>query len=75
VVLMRPGSLTHHADMDQRYIELPFVDGSVDSVTFTAPIGPPGTVGSGPTAPLGYYMMFLVTDTGIPSVAQFVRFV
>lgn len=73
VVLMRPGSLTHHTDMDQQYVELPFIDDGL-FVTITAPSGPPGSAGPGPKAPLGYWMLFLVTNTGTPSVAQFVRF-
>lgn len=73
VVLMRPGSLTHHADMDQRYVELPLTDDQEPfHVSFKAPDGPPGT--GQLTAPLGYWMLFVLTNTGVPSVAKFVRF-
>ncbi len=74
VVLMRPGSLTHHADMDQRYVKLEVIGDLTTStvVTFKSPDGPPGAAGV--AAPLGYWMIFLVTNTGVPSVAQFVQF-
>ncbi len=78
VVLMRPGSLTHHADMDQRYVELPLTDGGPPgTVVFNAPDGPPTTPPTPPgylAAPLGYYMIFVLTNTGIPSEAEFVQF-
>jgi hypothetical protein len=80
VVLMRPGSLTHHADMDQRYVQLKIIppdpedDANLNGfVTFETPVGPP-SAGPGVKAPVGHYMIFLVTSTGIPSVAKFVRF-
>ena len=76
VVLIRPGSITHHADMDQRYVELPVVTSTTTTVTVTAPAGPPDpTAPPGSLrAPLGYYMIFLLTNGGIPSVADFVQF-
>ena len=76
VVLIRSGSLTHHADMDQRYVQLPFIEGDVGTVDFQAPDGPPlfGAPTPRLSAPLGFYMIFLVTTTGVPSVAHFVRF-
>jgi hypothetical protein len=76
VVLIRPGSLTHHADMDQRYVELPAYEDPIGYVTFKAPSGPPlyPPPADYLAAPLGYYMLFLTTSQGVPSVAQFVRF-
>jgi hypothetical protein len=72
---MRPGSLTHHADMDQRYISLPITDdGDQSQVIFRVPDGPPLVGVPRLAAPLGFYMIFLVTDGGIPSVAKFVQF-
>jgi PKD repeat protein len=67
VVLIRPGSQTHAFDMDQRLIELPFTRGN-GVLTVTAP--PNGNI-----APPGYYMLFVVSSAGVPSVAPFVRMV
>jgi len=68
VVLIAPGSVTHHSDMHQRYWKMtaqPDPEAS-NSILFTTP--PDAT-----HAPRGYYMMFLVTNGRVPSVAQFVR--
>jgi hypothetical protein len=65
VSLMRPGSVTHGFDEDQRFIPLAFTAQSV--LTIEAP-------GNGNLAPPGYYMLFLVNGNGVPSVASFVRF-
>jgi len=65
VVLMRNGAVTHAFDMDQRYVGLSFTAGSgVLDVT-----GPP----NGNIAPPGYYMLFLVNSSGVPSVASIVQ--
>ena len=64
VVLVRPGAPTHAFDMDQRLVGLSFTKGS-GTLTVT---GPP----NGNIAPPGYYMLFLVNDLGVPSVAKFV---
>lgn len=65
VMLMRPGSVTHSVDFDQRAVRLAFTKGS-SSLTVTAPI-------SGSVAPPGWYMLFLVNDAGVPSIASWVR--
>jgi hypothetical protein len=65
VVLVRPGAQTHAFDMDQRLIELSYTAGAGD-LTVTAP--PNGNI-----APPGYYMLFIVNNSGVPSVATFVR--
>jgi hypothetical protein len=65
VVLVRPGAQTHAFDMDQRLVDLSFTAGAGD-LTVTAP--PNGNV-----APPGYYMLFIVNATGVPSVATFVQ--
>jgi len=65
VVLVRNGSVTHAFDMDQRLIELSFTRGS-SALTATAP--PNGNI-----APPGYYMLFLLNSSGVPSVASFVQ--
>jgi hypothetical protein len=64
VVLVRPGSSTHAFDMDQRLVGMSFTSGS-GSLTVT---GPPNSK----IAPPGYYMLFLINDSGVPSVARFV---
>jgi len=65
VVLMRAGAPTHAFDMEQRMVSLSFTAGT-GVLNVTAP--PNGNI-----APQGYYMLFLVNSTGVPSVAQFVQ--
>jgi hypothetical protein len=64
-VLVRPGSSTHSFDMDQRLVGMSFTAGS-GSLTVT---GPPNSK----IAPPGYYMLFLINNNGVPSVASFVQ--
>jgi hypothetical protein len=65
VILMRDGAVTHAFNMDQRYVGLSFTAGSgVLNVT-----GPP----NGNIAPPGYYMLFLLNGSGVPSVAKIVQ--
>jgi Domain of unknown function (DUF1929)/IPT/TIG domain len=65
VVLARAGAPTHAFDMDQRLVGLSFIQGS-GMLTVT---GPP----NGNIAPPGYYMLFLLNSSGVPSVAAFVQ--
>jgi hypothetical protein len=65
VVIMKNGAVTHAFNMDQRLVGLSFTAGSgVLNVT-----GPP----NGNIAPPGYYMIFLLNTSGVPSVAKFVQ--
>jgi Domain of unknown function (DUF1929)/IPT/TIG domain/Glyoxal oxidase N-terminus len=64
VVLVRPGSSTHAFDMDQRLVGMSFTAGS-GALNVTAP--PNSNI-----APPGYYMLFLINNKGVPSVASFV---
>jgi Domain of unknown function (DUF1929) len=68
VALMRPGSVTHHFDFEQRYVDLQILSATqsnVDDGNWTLTIAPPDD----PTlAPPGYYMLFFVDD-GIPSAS------
>lgn len=67
VVLMRPGSATHHTDTEQRHVPLNFHYLGGDTIRATAPIDP--TV-----SPPGYYMLFVVDAQGRPCErAVFVR--
>src|SRR5258708_27557168 len=65
VVLVKPGSDTHAYDMEQRLVGL----------TFTATSGEL-TVNAAPNlniTPPGYYMLFLLNQAGVPSVARFIQ--
>jgi Domain of unknown function (DUF1929)/Concanavalin A-like lectin/glucanases superfamily/Glyoxal oxidase N-terminus/IPT/TIG domain/Galactose oxidase, central domain len=66
VALIRPGSVTHSVDFDQRYVDLSFTvaDGGTLAVT-----SPPGAT----HAPPGHYMLFIVSSSGVPSVASWVK--
>jgi len=66
VALLRLGSVTHAFDENQRYVELAFspVAGGLD---VTAPTNPN-------IVPPGYYMLFIVSVTGVPSVSSILRF-
>src|SRR5438874_5045825 len=65
VVLVRPGAPTHAFDTDQRLVGMSFSKGS-GTLTVTAP-------SNGNIAPPGYYMLFLVNSSGVPSVAKFTK--
>ena len=57
--------MTHAFGMDQREVGLAFTAGS-GSLTVTAP--PNGNI-----APPGYYMLFILNNSGVPSVSTFVQ--
>jgi hypothetical protein len=65
VVLVRPGSATHAFDMEQRLVHLQFTKGT-GTLTATSPPG--ATV-----APPGHYLLFVLDQNGVPSVAKFIR--
>jgi hypothetical protein len=65
VVLARPGSTTHAFDMDQRLVGLAFTQ---NANTLTVNWPPNSSV-----APPGYYMLFVLNQQGVPSVAKFIQ--
>jgi hypothetical protein len=65
VVLVRNGTVTHAFGMDQRMVGMNFTVGS-GSLTVTAP--PNSNI-----APPGFYMLFILNSSGVPSVAQMVQ--
>lgn len=65
-VLMRPGSVTHHFDYDQRYVEVEVVGTRQDTIS----IAPPA---DSATAPRGWYMLFVLSDSDVPSEAHWVN--
>lgn len=62
--LVKTGSVTHDWNMDQRYVDLPF-SASGNHLRIQMP-SQPGQV------PPGYYMLFLIDDKGVPSMAKIV---
>ena len=63
-VLMSPGAATHTVDMNGRYVSLASTP-TVDGLSVVAP--------TGNVAVSGWYMLFLVDPTGVPSVASWVH--
>ncbi len=65
-VLVKPGSPTHSFDFDQRVVGLSFTVANSGALTVTAP--PNSSI-----APPAWYMVFLMNQSGVPSVAKFVH--
>ena len=68
VVLMAPGSLTHSFDSGQRYVPLTVTAGGGTSGSVT--VLPPANIN---IAQPSEYMLFLVSDDGVPSEGRFIR--
>ncbi len=66
VALIRPSVVTHSVNMEQRYVGLSFTANDANGLSIVAP-------GDGNAAPPGYYMLFILNDLGVPSVAEFVQ--
>jgi hypothetical protein len=65
VALVKAGAVTHSSNFDQRYVDCTFTtSGGTLGVT-----SPPDAN----HAPPGWYMLFLVNSTGVPSVASWVQ--
>ena len=67
VNLLRPGSVTHGNNMDQRICKLSFTTGA-NVLNVTAP-------STGNICPPGHYLLFILNGSGVPSVAKFVQLV
>jgi hypothetical protein len=65
VALIRTGAVTHFFDQNARYVPLAFSQ-TTGGLTVTAPA-------NANLAPPGYYMLFIVNGTGVPSIAPFVQ--
>jgi len=65
VTLVKTGSVTHSVNMDQRFVELAFTQS--DTTLF---VESPHTASE---APPGYYLLFVIDDVGVPSVAKIVQ--
>ncbi len=66
VTLVRLATVTHSFDQNQRFVPLEFEQVTDTKLRVTAPA-------NGNIAPPGYYMIFVVSDMGIPSVGEYVR--
>ena len=65
VTLVKSGSVTHSVNMDQRFLELQFLtSGNMLQVDLPARAS---------DTPPGYYMMFAINDSGVPSVGSLLR--
>jgi hypothetical protein len=65
VALVKLGSETHSQDMEQRYIPLKFTP-SGQTLNLTSPANPN-------IAPPGYYMLFIINNQGVPSIAKMIQ--
>ena len=65
VTLLRPGSVTHAINMNQRFISLAFTT-NAGGLSVTAPA-------NGNLAPPGDYLLFVVNADGVPSTGRFVN--
>jgi hypothetical protein len=66
IKLMRPSSVTHVTDVEQRSIDLPITKRTADSIEVKIPENPN-------LVPSGWYMTFAVNKDGIPSKAYWVQ--
>ena len=66
VSLVRLMATTHHYDQNQRLIWLQIVSRTSNSLTMSAPI-------NASIAPPGYYMIFILNGSGVPSVARIIK--
>jgi hypothetical protein len=66
IALVRCGSSTHAFNPDQRYVVLPIQSRTGANVVVAAPP-------SHAVAPPGYYLLFVIDDTGVPSIGRFLR--
>ncbi len=66
VGLVRLGAATHSQDQGQRYVPLSVTPGGTNTIRATAPK-------TSNIAPAGYYMLFIVDNAGVPSVAKMIQ--
>ena len=66
VNLLRLGAVTHEFDQDQRCVPLKFRVFNDSSLRVSAPA-------NGNVAPPGYYMLFIISRDGVPSMARYVH--
>ncbi len=67
VVLVRPMAVTHQTDTEQRVIQCSFAQTGATQISAVTPNG----IHPHALAPRGYYMLFILTATGVPSEGKF----
>jgi hypothetical protein len=65
VALVRPGSVTHQLDTEQRYVTLNFT-ATGNALSVQAPV-------TAQVAPPGWYMIFILNSQGVPAIAKWIR--
>ena len=78
--MVRPMAVTHQTDGEQRILQLSFIASGTTTLSVVAPDGRVYPYGAGgghshAIAPRGYYMLFILNNDGVPSVAKFIRLV
>jgi Domain of unknown function (DUF1929)/Glyoxal oxidase N-terminus/Kelch motif len=70
VTMVKPMAVTHQTESNQRVIELFFLHDHVhpNNLIVTAPNGSPHTF-----APRGFYMLFILNNAGVPSLAKWIH--
>ena len=66
VVLLRAGAVTHGFNMSQRFVECAITGTGATSLQVKAPA-------DGNIAPPGYYLLFIVDGSRVPSTAKWIR--
>ncbi len=64
--LIRPSSVTHATDVEQRSVALPITARTTGGLTLTLPTNPN-------LLPPGWYMLFATDHNGTPSIAQWIQ--
>ena len=64
--LMRPGATTHSMDCEQRLVDVPIQVTSPTSLLLQLPV-------TATLAPPGWYLLFVVTATGVPSEGNWIH--
>jgi len=64
--LIRPGATTHSTDGEQRLVDLPYTQSGPDELTFELP-------SAKTIAPPGWYMLFVLNTSGVPSEASWIH--